>query len=71
MEILKFELTEDYITLPQLLKYLSLISSGGEIKYFIEQELIKYNGEVEFRKRKKCYKGDVIIFNDNVKIEII
>lgn len=61
---------EEYITLPQLLKYLSLLNSGGEIKYYIENELIKYNGEIEFRKRKKCFAGDIIIFNNEIEIII-
>ncbi len=71
MEKLVFELNgEEYITLPKLLKSLSLIGSGGEIRFHLENEAIIYNGEVEYRKRKKCFSGDIIIFNDEVEITI-
>lgn len=71
MEKIVFQLEdgEEYITLVNLLKYESIISSGGEIKYLLENELITYNGEVEFRKKKKCYQNDVIIV-DNHEITI-
>lgn len=72
MEKLTYNLNgEEYITLPKLLKTLDLINSGGEIRYFIEQEDILYNGKIEFRKRKKCYCGDKIIFNKKISITIV
>ncbi len=71
MDKLTFNLQgEEFITLPKLLKTFSLIGSGGEIRYYIEEKLILYNGEVEFRKRKKCFANDVIIFNNEVEITI-
>lgn len=71
MEKINFQLEdgEEYITLVNLLKYENIISSGGEIKYLLENEMITYNGEVEFRKKKKCYPNDVI-FVDNYEITI-
>lgn len=71
MEKIIFQLEdgEEYITLVNLLKYKNIISSGGEIKYLLENEMIIYNGEVEFRKKKKCYQNDVIIV-DNYEITI-
>ncbi len=71
MEKITYKLTDEYINLTQLLKTLSLIGSGGEIKVHLDNEGILYNGEVEFRKRKKCFSGDVITFYDEVEIEII
>ncbi len=71
MNKLTYKLTDEYINLTQLLKSLSLIGSGGEIKIHLDNEGILYNGEVEFRKRKKCFKGDVIRFYDEAEITII
>lgn len=71
MEKLVYKLDgEEFITLPKLLKTLSIIGSGGEIKIHLEQEGILYNGEIEFRKRKKCFDGDIITFYDEYEINI-
>lgn len=71
MEKIIFQLEdgEEYITLVNLLKYANIISSGGEIKYLLENEMITYNGEVEFRKKKKCYPNDAILV-ENYEITI-
>jgi ribosome-associated protein len=54
----------------KLLKLLGLVETGGQAKVVIEEGLVKYNNETEFRKRKKLFKGDVVLFNDN-EINII
>jgi ribosome-associated protein len=64
MKKLEFSLTQDYIELMKLLKLLGLVETGGHAKIVIEEGLVKYNNEIEFRKRKKLYKGDVIEFNN-------
>ncbi|MDO9262433.1 MAG: RNA-binding S4 domain-containing protein [Desulfosalsimonadaceae bacterium] len=50
------------IELCQLLKFENLVQSGGEAKAAIAQELVRVNGEVETRKRKKLIAGDIIEF---------
>lgn len=70
MEKLAFQLTQDYIELMKLLKLLGLVETGGHAKMVIEEGLVKYNNETEFRKRKKLFKGDVVLFNDH-EINII
>lgn len=50
------------IELCQLLKFENLVQSGGEAKTVITQELVRVNGEIETRKRKKLIAGDVIEF---------
>ncbi len=52
-----------YITLGQLLKKEGLISLGGETRFFIENNLIKVNNQIETRRGKKLYAGDVIEVN--------
>ncbi|MDA3931246.1 MAG: S4 domain-containing protein YaaA [Tenericutes bacterium] len=59
----------DYITTGQLLKYLSLISSGGEVKFFLKNNLVFVNGEEDNRRGKKLYPNDKIkILNESYKI---
>ena len=58
MEKIIFELKDqEYITLVNLLKLKSLVSSGGEVKILLLEEKILYNGEVEYRKKKKLFKS--------------
>lgn len=59
----------EYITLGQLLKFLNLVSTGGEEKIFVTTHDITYNGEIENRRGKKLRPGDVITI-DGDKYEI-
>jgi ribosome-associated protein len=63
------EIAEEPIELYKILKYENLVTSGGEAKYVISQGQVVVNGEVETRKRKKIFSGDVIAFKDE-KIRI-
>ncbi len=62
MEIIKIR--TEYIQLSQLLKLLSYISSGGECRYFMDENTILINGEKAFEKRKKLYNNFEVIIND-------
>lgn len=53
------EPTELYI----ILKFENLVASGGEAKFVIAEGLVKVNGQLETRKRKKMVAGDIIEFN--------
>ena len=59
----EFHLTEEYITLQNLLKAESLVGSGGEAKFAILDGLVKVNGETEERRGKKLKIGDIVEFN--------
>jgi len=68
MESLK--ITTDYITLQQLLKIEDVISSGGEAKYFLSNNEVYVNGELENRRGRKLYPNDVIkVLGKEYKIE--
>lgn len=69
--IMKFNLTpvNDYIQLNQLLKLLNLVESGGEANQVITEGLVKVNGIIDTRKRKKLIPGDIVLF-EGKKIEI-
>ena len=56
---LRREPTELYL----ILKFESLVASGGEAKFVISESMVQVNGEVETRKRRKIVAGDVIEFN--------
>lgn len=68
MKEISYKLKDELIPLASLLKVCDVVSSGGEVGILIQENLITYNGEIEYRKRKKCYAGDVIIINNNIKI---
>lgn len=56
----KVEITTEYITLGQLLKFVGIIRSGALAKEFLASNIIYVNGEEENRRGKKLYKGDII-----------
>lgn len=58
------EITEEPVELYKILKFEGLVTSGAEAKSVIENGLVRVNGEVETRKRKKMYSGDIIEFSD-------
>ena len=58
------EITQEPAELYKILKFAGLAASGGEAKHVISEGLVKVNGEVETRKRKKVFSGDIIEFAD-------
>lgn len=68
MEIIK--LREEFIKLGQALKASGLVESGVEAKEVIQDGLVKVNGEVDTRRGKKLYDGDIVSFDGtDIKIE--
>ena len=56
------------VELFKLLKFEGLVASGGEAKLMVADGLVKVNGEVELRKRKKIVAGDQIEFGDDIML---
>ncbi|WP_022665318.1 RNA-binding S4 domain-containing protein [Desulfospira joergensenii] len=48
----------------KILKFENLVMSGGEAKQVIAAGLVRVNHEIETRKRKKIYSGDLIEFQE-------
>ena len=68
MEIIK--LKDEFIKLGQALKATGLVETGAEAKDVIQDGLVKVNGEVDTRRGKKLYNGDVVAFDgEEIKIE--
>lgn len=68
MEII--HLRDEFIKLGQALKAAGLVSSGVEAKDVIIDGQVKVNGEVETRRGKKLYQGDLVEYDgEQIKIE--
>lgn len=68
MEIIK--LRDEFIKLGQALKAAGLVESGVEAKEVIQDGLIRVNGEIDTRRGRKLYGGDVVTFDgEEIKIE--
>ena len=67
MEILI--LRDEFIKLGQALKAVGFVESGVEAKEVIQEGLVLVNGEVDTRRGRKLYEGDVVSF-ENQTIEI-
>lgn len=50
----------EYVTLGQVLKMTDTISSGGMAKWFLSENEVYVNGEVEDRRGRKIRHGDVV-----------
>ena len=68
--MIEFKLEGEFIPLIGLLKATALVQSGGEAQTVVEDGLVKYNGNVDYRKRLKVRVGDVIDFMGN-QIKIV
>ncbi len=68
--MIEFKLQGEFITLIQLLKAAGLVQTGGEAQIMVTEGKVKYNGEVDLRKRLKVRVGDIITFNGQ-KIQVV
>lgn len=59
-------LDSEYIHLIQLLKVLNWVQTGGHAQIVVTEGLVKYNGEVDYRKRLKVKKGDTVEYDGNI-----
>lgn len=65
MEEFRIREKDEFINLSQLLKALNLVESGAMAKEVIDEGLVKVDGEVESRYRRKLYDGMTIEFEGN------
>ena len=62
-------LRDEFIKLGQALKAAGFVESGVEAKEVIKDGFVLVNGEVDTRRGRKLYEGDVVSF-ENQTIEI-
>ena len=55
-------ITTEFIKLQDLLKFASLVSTGGEAKICITEGEVCVNGEVCNHRGKKIRPGDIVVF---------
>lgn len=55
---------DEYITLTQFLKKIDFISSGGQAKFFLSETDVFVNNELETRRGRKLFSGDIITIDD-------
>lgn len=60
--MIEFKLEGDFIPMIQLLKATGLVYTGGEAQIVVAEGEVKYNGQVDLRKRLKVKRGDVVEF---------
>lgn len=67
--MITFELQEEYIELIKLLKATRVAESGGMAKQLVDNGEVTRNGEIEYRKRAKIVKGEIIqALGETIKI---
>lgn len=57
------QIRDEFIKLGQALKLAGLVESGVDAKDVITDGQVKVNGEVDLRRGRKLYKGDVVEFD--------
>ena len=60
-KIIKLRKDEQYITLQSLLQVGGVISTGGMVKIFLQENEVKVNDEHEDRRGRKPYPGDKVL----------
>lgn len=69
MEEFHLRQEDEFIKLGQVLKATGLVDSGVVAKEVIQNGEVKVNGEVDNRRGRKLYDGDIVEFeNQTVKI---
>lgn len=67
---MEIKIKDEFIKLGQALKLAGVVEDGVEAKYAIQDGLVQVNGEVDQRRGRKVYEGDVITFEDQ-EIKVI
>lgn len=59
----EIKITTEFIKLDQLMKFATMVQSGGEAKMLINQGLVLVNDEICTQRGKKIRQGDCIEFD--------
>ncbi|WP_293939235.1 RNA-binding S4 domain-containing protein [Sphingobacterium sp. UBA5996] len=66
----EFKIEGEYIQLIQLLKALNWVEHGAMAQWVVSEGYVKYNGQVDYRKRLKLRPGDFVEF-DGMQIKLV
>lgn len=67
----EIKITTEFIKLDALLKFASLVSSGGEAKQLIQDGQVLVNGEVCTMRGKKIRPGDSVSINGEGEVKVV
>ena len=62
---MEIKIVDEFIKLGQALKLAGVVQDGVQAKIVIKEGLVKVNGEVDDRRGRNIYVGDVIEFDGN------
>jgi ribosome-associated protein len=62
METIELRENEEFIKLGQAMKKAGLVGSGIDAKFLIQDGNVTVNGEVETRRGRKLFPGDIFAF---------
>ncbi|MDY3999303.1 MAG: RNA-binding S4 domain-containing protein [Blautia sp.] len=62
---MEIKIRDEFIKLGQALKLAGVVQDGVQAKYAIQDGLVKVNGEVDERRGRKVYEGDIISYEGN------
>ena len=65
------KISSDMIQLNQLLKWIGVLETGGQIGFLLERRAILLNGVIVNEKRKKIYPGDIVTINNDDYIVLL
>ena len=68
--MIEITIRDEFIKLGQALKLAGVVEDGVEAKYVINDGLVQVNGEVDLRRGRKVYEGDIISF-DGKEIKVV
>jgi ribosome-associated protein len=60
--MIEVKINTEIIKLDSFLKWCGAVSLGSEAKIYVQDGLVKVNGEVETRRGKKLTYGDIVEF---------
>ena len=70
MEIIKLRKGDEFIKLGQALKAAGLVDSGVEAKEVIQSGLVMVDGEIDTRRGRKLFGGELVQFDgEQIQIE--
>lgn len=64
-------ISSEFITLGQMLKETGIIDTGGMAKWFLSEHEVYLNNELENRRGKKLYSGDIITIPSHGSFRIV
>lgn len=60
----KIEISSEFIKLDSFLKWSGITTTGSEGKFLINNGEISVNGDIELKRGRKLFKGDVVTYSN-------